>query len=541
VVESERISVPRWFVWLALVLILFGAAFVRIRLVNFPLERDEGEYAYAGQLMLHGIPPYKLAYNMKLPGTYAAYAVIMALFGQTIAGIHTGLLLVNAFTTLLVFRLAKDLFGVLAGLAAAAVFALLSLSDSVDGLEAHATHFVTLFGVAGALLLWHATDKQSKGPIFWSGILFGLSFVMKQQGIFFGLFGGLMLVWQQWQRRPLLLPSLLSACITFMAGMALPFVAVCATLALTGVFSRFWFWTFDYGRQYAALVPVARGWINFKNTIGLLFVAAPGIWLLAMVGFGLVWSRIEDRKKRLFAFGLFVAGFATACPGLYFREHYFVPLLPAVAIFAGAAMQISFDLIGAESRFKAWAILPLIAFLAAYGQSVFHHRALFFELTPNMAARQVYGMNPFPEAVEIARYIREHSGPDSRIAVLGSEPEIYFYAGRYSATGYIYTYPLMEPHPYALTMQREMISEIERAQPEFIVFVDVPWSWLGRPDSHHEIFEWFETYGPRHYQSIGLVDIQSADRTTYRWDEKAVAAIPRSSTYVRIFKRSDLF
>ena len=42
---------------------------IRIRLLGIPLERDEGEYAYAGQLMLQGIPPYKLAYNMKFPGT----------------------------------------------------------------------------------------------------------------------------------------------------------------------------------------------------------------------------------------------------------------------------------------------------------------------------------------------------------------------------------------------------------------------------------------------------------------------------------------
>jgi len=28
------------------------------------------------------IPPYQLAYNMKFPGTYAAYAGIMALFGK---------------------------------------------------------------------------------------------------------------------------------------------------------------------------------------------------------------------------------------------------------------------------------------------------------------------------------------------------------------------------------------------------------------------------------------------------------------------------
>ena len=48
-----------------------------------PLERDEGEYAYAGQLMLQLIPPYQLAYNMKLPGIYAAYAVVLKLFGQT--------------------------------------------------------------------------------------------------------------------------------------------------------------------------------------------------------------------------------------------------------------------------------------------------------------------------------------------------------------------------------------------------------------------------------------------------------------------------
>jgi hypothetical protein len=45
--------------------------------------------------MLEGIPPYQLAWNMKLPGTYAAYALMMALFGQSIGGIHFGFLLAN--------------------------------------------------------------------------------------------------------------------------------------------------------------------------------------------------------------------------------------------------------------------------------------------------------------------------------------------------------------------------------------------------------------------------------------------------------------
>lgn len=78
--------------------------------MDVPLERDEGEYAYAGQLILQGVPPYRLAYNMKLPGTYAAYAGIMAVFGQTVRGIHLGLLLVNLAAAALLFLLGRRLF-----------------------------------------------------------------------------------------------------------------------------------------------------------------------------------------------------------------------------------------------------------------------------------------------------------------------------------------------------------------------------------------------------------------------------------------------
>src|SRR5438105_14308698 len=82
--------------WILVGLALLFVVVVRVRLREMPLERDEGEYAYAGQLMLQGIPPYKEAYNMKLPGTYAAYALIMALFGQTPSAIHLGLALLSA-------------------------------------------------------------------------------------------------------------------------------------------------------------------------------------------------------------------------------------------------------------------------------------------------------------------------------------------------------------------------------------------------------------------------------------------------------------
>ncbi|TAL03206.1 MAG: hypothetical protein EPO07_06530, partial [Verrucomicrobia bacterium] len=138
---------PRIALGLTLLLVLV----VRVRLRDMPLERDEGEYAYAGQLILHGVPPYQEAFNMKLPGTYAAYALIMAVFGQSASGIHLGLALVNAASVFLIFLIGRELLDNVAGVAAAIAYALLSLSPSVLGLAAHATHFVVLPALAG---LW---------------------------------------------------------------------------------------------------------------------------------------------------------------------------------------------------------------------------------------------------------------------------------------------------------------------------------------------------------------------------------------------------
>ena len=100
-VHSAALANPRerpQIVAIVLMIVIAFAAIVRTRLLDLPLERDEGEYAYAGQLLLQGVPPYSQAYNMKFPGMYVAYAAIMAVFGQTVTAIRLGLLIANAAT-----------------------------------------------------------------------------------------------------------------------------------------------------------------------------------------------------------------------------------------------------------------------------------------------------------------------------------------------------------------------------------------------------------------------------------------------------------
>ena len=84
---------------------------VRMRLANVPLERDEGEYAYAGQLILKNVPPYLAVYNMKFPGMYYAYAGVMALFGQSPTAIRLGLLSVHLLSLGLLFVWGRRVVG----------------------------------------------------------------------------------------------------------------------------------------------------------------------------------------------------------------------------------------------------------------------------------------------------------------------------------------------------------------------------------------------------------------------------------------------
>src|ERR1700745_2235451 len=128
--------------------------------------------------------------------------------------------------------------------------------------------------------------------------------------------------------------------------------------------------------------------------------------------------------------------------------------------------------------------------------------------------RYVYGESPFVESIPIAKYIREQSSPEDTIAVLGSEPQIYFYSHRHSATGYIYTYGLMEPQKYAEQMQQEMIREIERARPKYLVSVAIVYSWRRRPNSAEAIFNWANEYVAKNYSAAGFVNITAA-KTDY--------------------------
>ncbi len=75
----------------------------------------------------------------------------------------------------------------------------------------------------------------------------------------------------------------------------------------------------------------------------------------------------------------------------------------------------------------------------------------------------------------------------------------------------------MEPQPFALTMQEEMIHDVESARPEYVVVVTGGGSWAQRRGRQRSFLTGGARIGPGHYKRVGLVDIISYDHTEYRW------------------------
>ena len=510
---------------------VFGIALaVRIRLLTMPLERDEGEYAYAGQLMLEGIAPYKLVYNMKFPGTYAAYALIMSIFGQTITAIHVGLLIVNAATVWLIFLLGRRLLDAIAGFSAAASYAVLSLSPSVLGLAAHATHFVVLPVIAGTLLLLNQSERRALARLFLSGLLFGFAVLMKQPAIIFALFAVTCLLFQRSGRRHF--KQLATRILIFTAAVGVPFALTCALFWCLGVLDKFWFWTIQYGREYATLVPLSQAGHVFRNAIAPIIGTAWPLWALAVIGLLAGLWNAPVRGITVFVLWLLICSFLAVCSGFYFRPHYFILLLAAVSLLIGI---MSTTLSRIRDSKTIWPI-PLLLCVVAFGVALFSERKLLFQDPPVEACGTIYPSSPFPESIRIAEYLRERAEPSDTIAVLGSEPQIYFYAKRHSATGYIYMYGLMEVQKYARDMQAEMEREIEAARPKYLLSVVMQDSWLSRPESDPQIFAWANEYTGRNYDVVGFVNLVAPGRSDYYFDE-IPASVPQLGQYILIYKR----
>ena len=525
------------FFYLLLAFVVIAVSVVRWRLVAMPLERDEGEYAYIGHLILNGVTPYQEAYNMKLPGTYYMYALIMSLFGETYKGIHTGLLLLNAASMILFFQGFKRFFNPTTALLTAGFYGLMAMSHNVFGFAAHATHFAVFYIAASIYFFSKYDERKSLLYVALTGAMLGLAFLMKQHAVYFILFGGIVFVIFQFLEKPLNIRKLIVQASIFSFGVFIPYLLVVMIMLATGTFERFWFWTVTYASKYASGVPWEQAKEMLSSTLSPIWKESIWIWILAIIGVVTVLFTKFSVKQKIMAISFAVFSMLATTPGFYFRQHYFIIVLPAVALMAGITLDYAGRFITDKLKIKALGLaLPLLILFLIFNATLEKDTFYYSTKNPELLCKAIYGANPFTESITIAKYIAANSSDSDKVAVLGSEPQIPFYAKRRSASGHIYMYGLMEIHEYNVKMQEEMISEIEKSKPLFMVFCNVPFSWLTKPNSPMKIFEWYSKYASENYNVVGLIDIPNQGPSSFYWNNDANRT-PLNKNSVWILKR----
>lgn len=515
--------------WAALLAVLVFTSTIRVRLLDVPLERDEGEYAYAAQLLLDGRAPYDGAYSLKLPGTAYLYAVSFLTFGESTTAVRLGLLVVNLVTVLLLFGIGQKLGGTLVGLGAGISYAIASLSSAVLGFTANAEHYAVLFSVAGAYALLRYRDRPTVLRAMLTGLAFGTALLMKQHVVVFAIWA---LLWGWWYARKQLSGwHVVAHVATHCAATVAPLAALVLYVWARGTLPTMYFWTWTYARAYAAIVPLRDAVEALVVNGSGVVIALGGLVTLATVGvYALCRAHRADHRRLLLTWA--VASLLAMSAGFYFRGHYFLLGLPVLALGVGIGVDHVYQFLRRNHSVRASVVATAALLGIAFVWVPIREFASFFRWQPEAVSAHILPYEYFAEHQAFSAVMRSSARPGERVAIVGSEPELLFTSGLRSVTGYLYTYPLIELQPYRQRMLEEFIGEVEAGKPEFLVIVAEHFSWGAQPwRAQHPVWTWLTEF-QKAYTLVEEYQLPLHPGVAARWR----AALPESQN-ISLYRR----
>lgn len=248
-------------------------------------------------------------------------------------------------------------------------------------------------------------------------------------------------------------------------GGTLAVVAGLAWFAWQGALGALWECTAEYTGAYAAMMgsPWRRG---------VAWLGVAGHWK-AWLALGLAAVGFCGRERAGWRWGAVLAA-AWAVAMTDPNGHYYVMALPLAAIGAGAAIE---RLAVRFGRGGVWAGAAGIA--AVFAAMMTGNEWAAFRCTPRQLAAGLYSENPFVEAEEAGKIVAQLCGEDETVHIVGSEPEILWYARRKGATRFDIAYPMTLPTRFAAGYQKEALAALEREPPSVVVVASTHWGFGG--------------------------------------------------------------
>ncbi len=510
--EALKKASPPWLGGLGICALLLA---LRWNSLNVPLVRDEGEYAYAAQLLRCGQLPYEHSFLQKPPMVVYTYALAGAIAPDTFWFPRVLAMVFVALATCLLGWIARLEFG--PGLALPTMWLVtpMLLFPGLWQFTANTEMFM-LAPLLGTVAVYVVSRHRHGGPGAWflAGILGATAVWYKYTAL--PVLVLLFAVWsvEEWRAGRTMgcgLRTLAFGLRTYyrwLFGLLGAIVASCSILApflAQDGGKRLWECTLVFNRYYTGLAGF--GTTALWSTLQLFLT---DWWILFLLPAILV---VRRRPRVGFWIGMFLAAWVST--GASSHGHYYLVVMPFWALLSAVAIDDLASLGAAELKWSHHGL-----------RSAFTAVVLLLLCLPDLpwvacakqefAAVKAGGGNPFLESLAVARRVAELTSPNDYVFVAGSEPQILCYSKRLSPTRFVIAYPLMFPTPLAEGYQREAMQDLERHPPAVIVLVQSPLSWLVQPQSPVEFINFLERLLAEHYDLVGgwVVDGQNG-----RWQE----------------------
>ncbi|MBN8702640.1 MAG: glycosyltransferase family 39 protein [Bacteroidetes bacterium] len=513
---------------------------IRSKFINIPFERDEGSYCYNGLQLIDGKIPYKDFYEMKFPGIFYLYAFVIKFFGETVQGVHTGFMWINILSIVFVYLASRKMFSPIAGIISATTMAFVSLTPSLSGFTTQSEHGVALFISLGLLLYAYARSKNHFLFYLFAGACMAMAVMIKTTSIFMAVWGGIIIVTEFLFEKEKKYKYFFKNIAAYSVGGFLIVGIFFLIIIVKGGLNEMLYWTFEYSKKYTQLMPFEEGVKYFKYTRDAILQNHKFFWYHSILALAVCLFRFIPYQLKAFGITLLACSFLTIVPGYFFYGHYWIQVVPGLAVVAGLTYHC---IKTAFEKLKLGKFSIKYIYLTVFGILVFNHtkaqKSYYFHPNYELILRQTYGNNPFPEAMKIGDFINANTKPEDNIVLLGSEPEIYFYTKKRCPSRHFYFTALVTNVPEHKEWQRQFVKDTEKANPKYLVYFDHQISLMVQPNVDHYVFEWANEYVTKNYKLVGLIDMTDGQRSKYLFGNEIGNYQPSPGTNIFIYERNN--
>jgi 4-amino-4-deoxy-L-arabinose transferase-like glycosyltransferase len=382
---------------------------------------DEAIYSVVAHEIGAGGQPYLDAVERKPPLLFWTYASIFRLFGSyNWRALHAVALLWVLATMAALFVLGLRLFDPDVAIVAALLYGVYQPWAFWNNLSFNGEVLMNL-PIAWAYAIGLARSRSRLRPeLAAAGALLAAAFLLKQPAAIAAVPLGLYLLSPSYRRmRGLRAADAAMQAALLVAGFASALAITAIWLRSRGLLREAVYWTIgDHDVPHVF-------WSQALEHTGLFVVAC-----LPLVAGAVMSWRQEDlwagkHAERASFAGLAVVSAIGAAESGRFYPHYYIAIVPALALLAAPALVALWR--ARAPRARVAARLSQVAIAAAV--------VVFFAVDCRALAR-------LPADEDAGQYVRAHAAPTDRIFVWGRDPRIYLDARRRPASRFVDTFPL---------------------------------------------------------------------------------------------------